>query len=74
MAEVIIVYDPDKAGEAQDRYCEEHHVPRFAPSKYADYRCGGCYKNIYRDGGISVEEAGRRLVTGCPFCHRSFCE
>lgn len=24
--------------------------------------------------GISVEEAGRTLVTGCPHCHRSFCD
>ena len=22
--------------------------------------------------GISVEEAGSRLITGCPFCHASF--
>lgn len=24
--------------------------------------------------GISVEEAGERLVTGCPHCNRSYCD
>lgn len=24
--------------------------------------------------GISVQEAGERLVTGCPHCHRSYCD
>ena len=41
----------------------------FAPS---DGRCYCCGKQIYADGGISVEEASTELTTGCPFCHRSF--
>ena len=24
--------------------------------------------------GISLEEAGKSLVTGCPHCHRSYCD
>jgi len=24
--------------------------------------------------GITVEEAGKSLVTGCPHCHRSYCD
>lgn len=24
--------------------------------------------------GISVEEAGSELVTGCPHCHKSYCD
>jgi hypothetical protein len=24
--------------------------------------------------GITVKEAGERLITGCPHCHRSYCD
>lgn len=24
--------------------------------------------------GITVEEAGKRLIIGCPHCHRSYCD
>lgn len=29
---------------------------------------------VERETGISVEEAGATLVTGCPHCHRTFCD
>lgn len=41
----------------------------FAPS---DGRCYRCKRQIYSDGGISVEKASAELTTGCPFCHASF--
>jgi hypothetical protein len=72
-------YDPIKAAAAQAKYCDEIEAPHFAPS---DGRCYSCDANIYRvpnpergiSPGISVEEAGTRLVTGCPFCHYSYVE
>lgn len=72
-------YDPIKAAKAQDTYCDQHEIPHFAPSDGCCYSCG---RNIYQLGkysdgspcGISVEEAGSRLVTGCPYCHYSFVE
>lgn len=72
-----------KAIEAQNEYCKEHHLLRFAPP---DGFCYSCYENIYRMiertgwrgrqyiSGISLEEAGSSLITYCPHCHRSFCE
>ncbi|WP_347145928.1 hypothetical protein [Parabacteroides goldsteinii] len=37
-----------------------------------DGRCYRCKRQIYSDGGISVERASTELTTGCPFCHTSF--
>ena len=72
--EVTRTYDDVRAGAAQSRYCEANDAPHFAPYWSNDYRCYHCHRNIYAEGGISVEEAGSRLITGCPFCHYSFCE
>ncbi|MFK2341673.1 hypothetical protein ACIXN4_10475 [Bacteroides fragilis] len=41
----------------------------FAPSNGICYRCK---KQIYSEGGISVERASTELTTGCPFCHTSY--
>lgn len=63
------MYDAQLAKQAQDKYCLEHEIPHFAPHNGI---CWNCNRNIYDDGGISVEESGSRLITGCPFCHRSY--
>ena len=76
-------YDIAKAQEAQRNYLKKLAVQKpydwmskefakgrgFAPS--SGY-CFHCNKNVYDVGGISVEEAGSRVTTGCPFCHSSF--
>lgn len=76
-------YDIAKAVEAQKEYCKglavkhpddwmAHNFAKgegFAPK---DGRCYRCHKNIYSEGGISVEEAATQLTTGCPFCYRSY--
>lgn len=67
------------ASAAQRAYCDEHELPQFAPSDGICHRCG---YNIYlplSNGrtqlyGISVEEAGERLITGCPHCNATFCD
>ncbi len=72
-------YDTQKAIEAQKRYAEEKGYPHFAPSSG---RCWNCGMNIYQhykigdrvSQGISVESASSSLVTGCPHCHRSYCD
>jgi hypothetical protein len=72
-------YNIIKSVLAQKKYCEEHGFPRFAPQ---DGCCWKCQNNIYVSRvnpdlgvtittGISVEEAGKHLVTGCPQCHAS---
>lgn len=72
-------FDVAKAIEAQAEYCRTHNLPYFAP---VSGRCSYCYSNIYvqqyhsngRTSGISVEKAGTELITGCPHCHKSYCD
>jgi len=66
----VKTYDTIEAHEEQTKYCEEKKAPHFAPHS----NCYSCGRNIYAEGGISVEEARESLITGCPFCHRSYCE
>lgn len=51
----------------QRAVCEATGVPRFAP---ADGHCYSCRRQIYVEG----MRDGSRLVTGCPWCARSYCE
>lgn len=72
-------YDAVKAIEAQKRYCDERKCPYFAPPNGWCSRCG---RNIFEPYtyrreplvtiGISVEEAGSKLITGCPHCGATF--
>lgn len=62
---------------AQGEYCEKHRAPYFAPKSGLCFRCHRQIYGIYDlDGkelrGISVEKAGERLITGCPYCRMSF--
>lgn len=61
-------YDVDAAVAAQREYCKEHNVPNFAGSG----RCWRCGRNVYSEGGWSVERASTQLITGCPHCFVSF--
>ena len=73
-----VTYDPGQAIKAQKKYCEEHKLPHFAPY---DGICWCCRQNIYKPmeykeyvSGISVERAGKELITGCPHCNRTYCD
>ena len=66
------------AAKAQKKLQEDKNYPDFAPSSGT---CYSCNKNIYREidhgsyqTGISVERATNELITGCPHCHRSYCD
>ena len=82
-------YDVFKASESQKTYCKEKEYPHFAPSNGKCYRCNkNIYEQLeheqtdWKTGevvrtyvtGISIEEAGSELITGCPHCHYSYCE
>lgn len=74
-------YDIEQAAQAQADYCERHGVPMFAPMNgYCDHCCRNIYeahtyrREPVRTYGISVEEAGKRLITGCPHCGHTFCD
>lgn len=44
----------------------------FAPS---DGKCYCCGKNIAEGpNGITLEQLGDYIITGCPYCHCSFCD
>lgn len=69
-------YNAEQAASAQQRYCKEKDYPHFAHRV-----CCSCKRCIYekvdhgnRTTGISVEEAGSTLITGCPHCNRSYCD
>ena len=74
-----LIFDPAAAAKAQENYCEQHEVPMFAPSNGI---CDHCGRNIYdpityrghenKTYGISVEQAGKRLITSCPHCNASY--
>ena len=44
----------------------------FAP---LNGRCWNCGKDITKgEKAITVEELGDYIITGCPYCHRSYCD
>lgn len=55
--------------QAQRDYCAYNGLPHFAPD---NGRCWSCGKQIY--GAISLEKSATQLITGCPYCHHSYCE
>ena len=65
------IYNIEESIKVQKEYQQKTGSPDFAPSTGI---CWKCKRNIYGENGISVEEARTQLVTGCPFCHRSYCE
>lgn len=55
--------------EAQKQFCRENKAPHFAPE---DGFCFSCGKQIYTRKNIN--SARNELITGCPHCHRSYCD
>jgi len=55
---------------AQKTFWEQSGTPHFAPENGV---CDYCERQIYQDLGVSLNDA-KKLVTGCPLCHRSFCD
>lgn len=57
------------------RHPDDWMAPNFAQGRgFAppDGSCYRCHRNIYSEGGISVERASKELITGCPSCHVSY--
>lgn len=61
--------DVRKAIATQKQYCKEHEAPHFAPE---DGFCHSCGKQIYVNG--YEDRVSSELITGCPHCHRSYCD
>jgi hypothetical protein len=75
MSELFMQFRPKLTDEikakikAQEEYQNKKELPNFAPS---DGVCWSCHNQIYNH--ISLEYASTRLITGCPVCHRSYCD
>jgi hypothetical protein len=54
--------------QAQLAYCRAKGFPHFAPTN----RCWNCGRNIY--DRITLDRAKSDLITGCPYCCRSYCD
>ena len=54
---------------SQKVYCESKGCWGYSPT---DGVCGFCGRQIYER--ITLERAESEMVTGCPFCNRSFVE
>lgn len=57
--------------QAQKNYCNTHDAPQFAPTSGYCFHCGN---PIYGGRGYSLEQAKSTLITGCPFCRKSYCD
>ena len=65
----MVEYNIIKAALSQKEYCKRYGFMLFAPESGCCYKCG---QNIYAEKGISVDLAGKHLITGCPHCNASF--
>jgi len=54
----------------QEKYCKEHNAPFFMAKSGMCWRCERDI--IPRE--IERGNDGSHLVTGCPFCFRSYCD
>ena len=62
---MLIHHSIADAIRAQEMLCSARGVPHFAPRNGI---CWSCQRQIYE------ELDGTSYVTGCPFCHRSYCD
>ncbi len=75
MSELYIQFKPKLSEEVKEKiklqaeYQKRTHSPDFAPS---DGVCWSCNRQIYEV--LSKEYVSTRLITGCPLCHRSYCD
>ena len=66
------VWDPTIAVDVQSVYCDANSRPIFAPRSGI---CPWCCTNIFMPKyGFTLFDAATRHITGCPFCHHTFCD
>jgi len=55
----------------QKELCHRLSAPSFMPADGMCYKCGSDVISALIKRG---ENGSKELVTGCPICHRSYCE
>lgn len=55
----------------QEAFCARRGVPMFAPASGV---CPNCGRQIFGGEGYREEQAGSELITGCPYCSKTFCD
>lgn len=51
--------------EKQEKYCKENNFPDFSP---AGGICYSCHRQVFD------QKEFKPPITGCPFCHTSYCD
>lgn len=77
-----MTYDSRAAIAAQENLCQTLGIVMMAPRSGI---CWSCRRSIYDKQmvpgfmgrppyaiGVSVEQAAKSVITGCPHCHRAF--
>ncbi|CAK7019522.1 hypothetical protein [uncultured Phascolarctobacterium sp.] len=64
----LMFIDVKQAAAAQEKFCRRHNIPDFAGTGI----CFSCRRQIFEK--ITVAKAAAEIITGCPYCKRSFCE
>lgn len=70
-------FNVQDAIDAQTDYVNHNGYPYFARTFAVRGNCYRCGKNIYQkygSSGYDVAYAMSNLVTGCPHCHKSYCD
>lgn len=68
MSDTLPAIDFAALSNLQAQYCERICAPHFAPRV-----CYSCHREIYSHPRAQAE-AAVTLITGCYYCHRSFCD
>lgn len=62
------IYQRRRLIDAQIKYCEDNNYPMFMPK--LGY-CWLCARDIVPK---LKDKMATELITGCPICHRSYCD
>jgi len=61
--------------QKQKQLCKEKNYPHFAPNSGICWKCNrNIYQNYIIGDRISHGKSGEEFITGCPHCHRSYCD
>ena len=57
--------------EANTKWCRSKNLPQFVPETNI---CFHCRREVFRDDKTGEGPGVHDFVTGCPWCHTTFCD